>query len=84
MEEKRPIIDTKTLVPIAFVLVVAAFVYWFSNLNSQIQFLNAQNILLTAQIEKLRSDNGDIAERLGRVETKLDYLIDASKLNNPK
>lgn len=78
-EQKKPlqnIVSSSTLIPVGFLVIISGFIFWLSSLYGI-----ANTALITAQanqkeIADIRVLYADITDRMARIETKLDILID--------
>jgi hypothetical protein len=76
-EQKPPIITAQTLIPIGALVVVIGAAMWLTTIFNQTQQNSQELVLMRADIVSLQSQNTNVADRLARVETKLDAILSA-------
>lgn len=96
LEDKKQIYQTilskETLIPVSALIVIVAVVMWATTIANDVGALKAQYVadiddlesIIAAQdqrIIQLESQNVGIVDRMARIETKLDIVIDA--INQP-
>lgn len=77
MEDEQTVLNSKTLVPIGVITVFIGGAMWLSAMFWNIQ-QNKQTIAsLETRVAALQSEQVNVTDRMARIETKLDILIDA-------
>ncbi len=74
--EKKPLtLTAQTLIPIGAISAIIAAAVWLTTIFNTGQTNTAQIVLLRADIVSLQTQNTSVADRLARVETKLDAIL---------
>lgn len=74
--ETKSIISKETLVPIGLLVTLAGGVFWLSTLWSDVQNLKQNQDKLQIQIYQTNDTVSKISEKLIRLETKMDTVIE--------
>lgn len=74
--ETKSVISKETLVPIGLLVTLAGGVFWLSTLWSDVQNLKANQDKLQVQIYQTNDTVSKISEKLIRLETKMDTVIE--------
>ncbi len=72
-KENTPIISKETLVPIGSIVIIAGALFYIVNLSSQVGVQGDAITRLQSEVGKY----ADLSDRMARIETKLDILIDS-------
>lgn len=75
--ETKSIISKETLVPIGLLVTLAGGVFWLSTLWSDVQNLKQNQDKLQIQIYQTNDTVSKISEKLIRLETKMDTVIES-------
>lgn len=85
-DEKQTILSQKTLIPIGTILVLLGGAIWLGTLSSDIQRakkdiadLQQNDMAMNTKVDELKQYNSSANERMARIETKIDILIDQFK-----
>jgi len=74
--ETKSVISKETLVPIGLLVTLAGGVFWLSTLWSDVQNLKQNQDKLQIQIYQTNDTVSKISEKLIRLETKMDTVIE--------
>ena len=75
--ETKSVISKETLVPIGLLVTLAGGVFWLSTLWSDVQNLKQNQDKLQTQIYQTNDTVSKISEKLIRLETKMDTVIES-------
>jgi len=75
--ETKSVISKETLVPIGLLVTLAGGVFWLSTLWSDVQNLKQNQDKLQIQIYQTNDTVSKISEKLIRLETKMDMVIES-------
>lgn len=75
--ETKSVISKETLVPIGLLVTLAGGVFWLSTLWSDVQNLKQNQDKLQIQIYQTNDTVSKISEKLIRLETKMDTVIES-------
>lgn len=79
MQEKQVILSQKVLIPLGAVVFLAGAIFWIAALYAT-SMANAEDIMsLQRETEKIKADNLAIIDRLARIETKMDLILNRFK-----
>lgn len=76
-------ITESTLVPIGLVIVFIGGVVWLTRLHSSNSSNTATLEVVLRRLDAVERENGQMIERMARIETKLDFLVEQAKLSHP-
>jgi cellobiose-specific phosphotransferase system component IIC len=82
MTEEKPkkiILSRETLIPAGALVLVVGGVFWLSQMFSQVQANRADISKISASIDSILEEQSDVTDRMARMETKLDIIIDSLK-----
>jgi Zn-dependent membrane protease YugP len=74
--KKQTILNTNTLIPLGAILVLAGAIFWFATLSANVKANTRTTSVLEARIISVESKQNEITERLTRIETQLDTVIE--------
>lgn len=75
--ETKTVLSKETLVPIGLLVTLAGGVFWLSTLWSDVQNLKQNQDKLQIQIYQTNDTVSKISEKLIRLETKMDTVIES-------
>lgn len=75
--ETKSVINKETLIPVGLLMTLAGGVFWLSTLWSDVQNLKANQDKLQVQIYQTNDTVSKISEKLIRLETKMDTVIES-------
>jgi hypothetical protein len=73
--QRQPVLSKETLVPIGSIVMLAGAVFYIVNLSAQVGVQGDQIARLQTEVSKY----ADLSDRMARIETKIDILIDNKK-----
>lgn len=75
--ETKSVLSKETLVPVGLLVTLAGGVFWLSTLWSDVQNLKQNQDKLQIQIYQTNDTVSKISEKLIRLETKMDTVIES-------
>lgn len=78
-EETKTILNQNTLIPLGALVIIAGAVFWFAAMAGNIQSNKSAITTNEARITLLESKQSDVTDRLARIETQLDIIIESLK-----
>ena len=76
-EEKKPtILSRETLIPIGFVITIGGGLVWLTTMYTDIKQLKADQGRTTVRVEQVASSQRSSEDRLLRLETKADQILE--------
>lgn len=76
-EAGKTILSANTLIPLSAIGVIAGAVFWLSSLYASVTALKTTVAAFEQRIMTIESQNVINADRMARIETKIDILIQA-------
>ena len=74
-ESSLPVLNKETLIPIGSLVMIAGAVFYIVNLSAQVGIQGAQISKMQTEVAKYEG----LSDRMARIETKIDILIDNKK-----
>lgn len=75
--ETKSVLSKETLVPVGLLVTLAGGIFWLSTLWSDVQNLKVNQDKLQVQIYQTNDTVSKISEKLIRLETKMDTVIES-------
>lgn len=73
--EALTVFSENTLIPVSLVIVFIGGVVWLTRLHSLASRNEVALYELSNRVSSVERENGQVVERLAKIETKLDFLI---------
>lgn len=70
------ILSKETLIPLGFVIVILGGVVWLTTMFANVQANSRAIASIEARLDGIDEANSDIVDRMARIETKIDLLLD--------